>query len=61
MLPKWLVLASVIVAGIVAFLFLMDLATGIPFGRPNPIADVLFVLASGAILYLGWETYREVA
>jgi hypothetical protein len=60
MLPNWLVLGSVIVAAIVAFLFLMDLFLSIPFGRPSTLADILFVLSAAAILYLGWETYRDV-
>ncbi len=67
MLPKALVLGAIIVAGIVAFLFLLDLITSffmdpaIPFKCPSRFADVLFVLSAGAILYLGYETYREVA
>jgi hypothetical protein len=60
-LEKTLTLIAIIVAGLLTFVFLLDLALGIPFGRANLVLDILFVGAGGMILWQGWETLREFA
>jgi hypothetical protein len=53
------------VGALMALVFLLDLIAGIPFGgaaKPNPfiIADVLGLLASGVVAYLGWNAARDL-
>ena len=55
---KILCFASMIVAGLVALLFLLDLGLGI-FGRYIAL-DILFLLGAGFVLWQGIETYREL-
>ena len=60
-MEKWLCLAAMIAAGILLLLFGLDLAIKWPFDRAGITTDILFVLASGLILWQGYETWREVA
>jgi hypothetical protein len=55
---KILCYASMAVAGIVALIFLLDLALGL-FGRVI-IMDILFILGAAFILWQGFETAREL-
>ncbi|WP_152052956.1 hypothetical protein [Tautonia marina] len=55
---KILCFASMIVAGLVALLFVLDLALGI-FGR-FIVLDILFILGAAFVLWQGVETYREL-
>lgn len=56
---KILCLAAVIVAGLLTLVFILDAATGLPFGRGSLIFDILAALAGAFILWQGLETYRE--
>jgi hypothetical protein len=59
--PKTLILTSMIVAGGVAALAVMDLVTGMPFsGKHSMIMDIMFILAAVIVIYLGWDTRREM-
>jgi len=49
------------VAGLVLLVFLLDLALGLPFGRPSLMMDIGFVLAAIILAYMSWSTYRELA
>ncbi|MEW4569859.1 hypothetical protein AB1L88_18495 [Tautonia sp. JC769] len=55
---KILCFASMIVAGLVALLFVLDLALGI-FGRFIAL-DILFILGAAFVIWQGVETYREL-
>jgi len=44
-----------ILAGLVAVLFLADLVAGVPFGRQGLLAEVGFLLASLLLGYLSWS------
>ena len=55
---KILCFASMIVAGLVALLFLLDLILGI-FGR-YIVLDILFLLGAAFVIWQGVETYREL-
>ena len=55
---KILCFASMIVAGLVALLFLLDLGLGI-FGR-YIVLDILFLLGAAFVIWQGVETYREL-
>lgn len=51
---------TLVVSGILGLVFLLDLFTGIPFGKASPALDVLVVLASLILVYLSWDTLREL-
>ncbi len=55
---KRLTLAVLIVAGLVALLFVLDLALAIPFGR-QIVMDILFLIVAAFLIWQGVETYRE--
>ena len=59
MSPKLLVQLSMGAAGLVALITVLDLAIGVPFGRAM-VFDVMFVISAALVLYLGWESYREL-
>ena len=46
-------------AGLVALATILDLALGIPFGRATTF-DIMLIISSALVLYLGWESYREL-
>jgi threonine/homoserine/homoserine lactone efflux protein len=55
---KILCMASMVVAGLIMLLFILDLALGI-FGR-YIVLDILFLLGAAFVLWQGIETYREL-
>jgi hypothetical protein len=58
-MAKAMSIAGLVVGGLVALIFALDLALGLPFGR-QIIMDVGFLLAGGILAYLGWNAMREV-
>lgn len=54
-MPKLLALIGLIVSGLVAILFLADLAAGFPFQRASVAVDVGFLLAGLVVAYLSWS------
>lgn len=57
---KVLCYSSLIGAGLVTLIFLLDLVLKIPFGGASRVLDVLFVLGGAFVLWQGYETYREL-
>lgn len=57
---KVLCYASLVLAGLVTLIFLLDLAVGLPFGRASVVLDVLFIIGGAFVLWQGYETYREL-
>ncbi len=55
---KVLTYAAMIVAGLVALIFLLDLTLKV-LGR-NVALDVLFILGAAFVLWQGFETSREL-
>ena len=56
---KALCIASMIVAGLLSLLFVLDLALGFPFGRASLALDILFIVAGAFVLWQSIDTYRE--
>lgn len=56
-LKKGLTLTALIIAGVLAVVFLLDLAIGIPFERQDITTDILVILASGLLIWQGIETW----
>ncbi len=49
------------IAGIVAAVAVLDIATGIPFsGKHTMVMDILFIISALIVIYLGWDTRREM-
>ena len=53
-MSKALALTGLIVSGLIAILFIADLAAGFPFQRVSMAADAGFILASLIVAYLSW-------
>ena len=60
---KRVVIGSMAVAGLVAVAAIADLVVGIPFsGSPHTkVMDVIFILCSGIVIYLGWTVFRDLS
>ena len=48
------------IACLLALVFLVDLAIGIPFKRSSWLTDVLVVSSAGLLIWQGLENYREL-
>jgi hypothetical protein len=55
---KILCLASLVIASLVALIFLLDLTLGI-FSRVL-VLDILFLIGAAFVIWQGVETYREL-
>jgi hypothetical protein len=53
-------LVGMIVSGLVAILFIADLAAGIPFQRVSMAVDSGFIVASLMLAYLSWSIVERV-
>ena len=56
---KILTIAGLVVSGLIALIFLLDLALGIPFGRQSLAMDIGFFLSAVILAYLSWHSMRE--
>jgi len=59
-MEKWLCWVSMGVAGVLLLLFVMDLALGFPFSRVSLVVDILGVVVSAIVGYLGWDAYKDL-
>ena len=59
-LPKNLVFGSFGVAGLVAVLAILDIATTFPFAGSMTM-DILFILSAAIVGYLAWDAYKDMA
>jgi hypothetical protein len=65
-MDKVLCYGSLGVAILMLLIFLLDLFTGIPFGKgpsgesPFMIVDILGFLASGIVIYLAWNASKDL-
>jgi hypothetical protein len=59
-MAKAMSIAGMVIGGLVALLFALDLALKMPFGRVAGILPDIGLTLCGAILaYLGWNAFRE--
>lgn len=58
-LSKNLIVGSMIASGLVVLAAVLDLATQFPFGR-NVVMDVLFLVSAAVVIYMAWDSYREI-
>jgi len=59
-MSKALTIAGLIVSALLLLLFGLDLALGIPFGKPSLTMDIGFLICGLALAYMSWTTYREL-
>ena len=59
-MEKWMCYGSMGVAGLSLLLFLLDMFTGFPFGKISVVVDVFVILASGVVLYLAYDAFRDL-
>jgi hypothetical protein len=59
-MEKWLCWGSMGVAGLMLLLFILDLAFKIPFGGISTPVDVLSIICSALVLYLGFDASRDL-
>ena len=59
-MEKWLCWVSMGVAGLLLLLFLLDIFAGVPFGGISTTVDVFGILASGIVLYLAYDAFRDL-
>jgi hypothetical protein len=56
---KLLGFGGMVTAGLIAILFVADLAVGIPFDRASLAVDIGFILASLIVAYLSWSVVER--
>jgi hypothetical protein len=59
-MEKWLCYVSMGIAGLLFLLFALDLGLGFPFSKVSTLVDILGVVASGLVLYLAWDAYKDL-
>ena len=64
-LSKNLIFGSLSVAGVVALLAVIDLVLSDPFSggtrsTMTMVMDILFIISSALVAYLGWDAYRDM-
>jgi len=60
-MARALTILGLVVAALLLIIFGLDLALGIPFGKPSMMMDVGFVVCGAILAYLSWTTFRELA
>ena len=62
-LPKRAVIASMVVAVVVAVAAIADMVVGVPFSGTSHtfMMDILFVVCSAIVGYLAWDAYRDLS
>jgi len=56
---KAMSVAGMVVGGLVAVMFALDLFLHIPFGGRAAGPDIGLALCGGMLAYLGWNAFRE--
>ena len=60
-MAKAMSVAGMVIGGLVALLFALDLALKTPFGgKAGLVPDLGLALCGGILAYLGWNAFREV-
>jgi hypothetical protein len=61
-MEKNLCIASLVVAGLLLLLFILDIAAGIPFGGGSTfmMIDIVGIIAGLILTYLSWNALRDL-
>ena len=56
---KVMSIAGMVIGGLLAIAFALDLVVGAPFGGKSPLMDIGFLVCSGILFYLSLNVFRE--
>ncbi|GIW81318.1 MAG: hypothetical protein KatS3mg105_3125 [Gemmatales bacterium] len=59
-MEKWFCWSAMGISGVFFLLFLLDLIIGHPFMKLSPLVDILGMVSSGLVFYLGWNAYQDL-
>ena len=57
---KRVVVGSMVAAGIVGLMAIIDLFTGVPFSR-KIMMDILFLISAAVVIYMGYDTMQDLS
>ncbi|HZZ28419.1 MAG TPA: hypothetical protein VFE46_10495 [Pirellulales bacterium] len=58
-MSKALAIIGMLIAFLILFIFVLDMALGIPFSKASPVMDICMIIGTAVLAYLGWSAYRE--
>jgi hypothetical protein len=58
---KAMSIAGMVVGGLLAVAFALDLVAGFPFGGRSPMMAIGFMICGGTLAYLSWNAFREAS
>jgi hypothetical protein len=59
-MAKAMSIAGMVIGGLTALMFGLDLVLGIPFGGVSWGSDIGLFLCGAILAYLGWNAFRDV-
>ena len=59
-MSKKMIFASMGAAGLVAVAAIADMAVKMPFGGYSLVMDILYLSAAAVVLYMGYDTLRDL-
>lgn len=59
-MPKALTIAGMVVSGLIALVFALDLVAGVPFGGANTTMDIGALVGALCLAYASWEAMRGI-
>lgn len=59
-MSKAMTIVGMVVAGLVALVFVLDLAIGIPFSKASLTMDLGGIIAAVLLGYLSWDALQDV-
>lgn len=57
---KRMLIGSIAASVVVGILSIVDMVVGVPFAGQT-VLDIMFLVSSGLIGYMGFDTYRELS
>ena len=58
-MPRFMPIDGLVIAGLLALIFALDLAIGKPFGGESKTMDIGFLVSSLILGFMSWTTLRE--
>ena len=58
-MAKALTIFGMVVAGLLALVFVADMAVGVPFSGASWTMDIGAIIAAGVLGYLAWDAFRD--
>lgn len=60
-MPKALIITSMVIAGLLLLVFLLDLVVSFPFNQASKVMDIGAITCAAILAYLSWSAYREAS